>query len=103
MEPRIDVRGKTRPTESKFSVDVCAGPGNDNAWVYSHIGTPLVDLSLVGGVCTLLAYGQTGSGKTHTVTGLLEFIARDLFERQGKYWWVHRCKDCSIERDFLYR
>jgi len=43
---------------------------------------PLIDLGLVGGVCTMLAYGQTGSGKTHTIGGVLERIAEDLFQRQ---------------------
>jgi hypothetical protein len=49
MEPRIDVRGKTKPTETKFNVDACAGPEQDNAWLYSRVGLPLIDLCLVGG------------------------------------------------------
>ena len=33
---------------------------------------------------TLLMYGQTGSGKTHTINGVLEFAAEELFRRSPR-------------------
>ena len=31
----------------------------------------------------MFAYGQTGSGKTHTISGLVERLAKDLWPRPG--------------------
>ena len=36
-----------------------------------------------GGVGTMFAYGQTGSGKTHTISGLVERLAKELWHRPG--------------------
>ncbi len=84
LDPRMGVRGDARPVRSDFEVDYAFGPEHDNACVYGAVAGPLVELGLKGGVCTLLAYGQTGSGKTHTVGGVLERIAFDLFERRNE-------------------
>ena len=55
---------------------------------------PLVDLGLRGGVSTLFAYGQTGSGKTFTVSGILEPLAHDLFNR-GRFSRISTAKNAS--------
>ena len=82
FDPAFDVRGKVKLATSNFKVDHAFGPKKDNAAVYSTLGPDLVDLSLQGGICSLLSYGQTGAGKTFTMNGMLEFLAQDLFDRQ---------------------
>ena len=82
FDPAFDVRGKVKLVTSNFGVDHAFGPEKENAEVYSTLGPDLVDLSLQGGICSLLSYGQTGAGKTYTMNGMLEFLAQDLFDRQ---------------------
>jgi hypothetical protein len=82
LEPRLSIKGEPKPVLNTFDVDYAFGPNHDNELVYSTVTMPLIDLGLMGGVCTMLAYGQTGSGKTHTIGGILERIAQDLFIRQ---------------------
>jgi kinesin family protein 2/24 len=55
---------------------------DDNQRVYGEIATPLIDLSLNGGLSSMFAYGQTGSGKTFTIQGILQRVAFDIFNRQ---------------------
>jgi len=43
----------------------------------------LIDLAFQGGISTIFAYGQTGSGKTFTISGILEQLADDLFDRES--------------------
>ena len=64
-----------------FQVDYAFGPEHSNTDIYNAAIVPLVDLGLRGGISTLFAYGQTGSGKTFTVSGVLEPLAYDLFNR----------------------
>ena len=48
--------------------------------VYHYVVQPLVGYAFERrGRGTVLAYGQTGSGKTHTIAGLHELVARDVF------------------------
>ncbi len=84
LDPRIGVRGDARAEHADFDVDLAFGADDDNATVHASTALPLVDLALSGGVATMLAYGQTGSGKTHTIQGVLDRLAVDLFERQEK-------------------
>jgi len=83
LEPSIDFKGRPKTVVKKFSVDLAFGPEHDNKEIYSVVGLPLVHLALQGGICSMLSYGQTGSGKTFTMSGLLDFIAEDLFENDG--------------------
>lgn len=85
LEPRLDVRSNPKPSKYDFEVDFAFGPDQNNDDVYSALAMPVIDLGLKGGVCTVFAYGQTGSGKTHTISGILDKIGYDLFDRQGKY------------------
>jgi hypothetical protein len=50
-----------------------------NDVLYIHVGKPMVKLAANGGLATILTFGQTGSGKTHTITGIEERVAQDLF------------------------
>ena len=59
---------------------------------------PLVDLGLRGGISTLFAYGQTGSGKTFTVSGILEPLAHDLFNR-GRFSRISTAKNANVIND----
>jgi kinesin family member 2/24 len=49
--------------------------------VYTYTALPLLDFvaSGIGGRATVFAFGQTGSGKTHTMQGIQEILAEDLF------------------------
>jgi hypothetical protein len=47
--------------------------------VYRVTALPLVQVAARGGVSTLFMYGQTGSGKTHTMTGIEQAAAADVF------------------------
>lgn len=50
-----------------------------NDMLYMHVGKPMVKVAAYGGMATIVTYGQTGSGKTHTITGMEERVAKDLF------------------------
>ena len=78
---RAGPRGHTEVTApaTTFSVDMAFGPEDDTDTVYSHTMGRLLDTAARGGVATMFAYGQTGSGKTHTVVGLMDRLAGDLF------------------------
>ena len=87
-----------RITPTKFTVDMAFGEEDDNNVVYEAVAQPLIDLSLQvkyflhfyhsytdcceGGISTIFAYGQTGSGKTFTISGILDKLAVDLFNRK---------------------
>jgi kinesin family member 2/24 len=49
--------------------------------VYTYTTLPLLDFFVSGidGRATVFAFGQTGSGKTHTMQGIQEILAEDLF------------------------
>ena len=48
---------------------------------------PLVTFMFRKGSATCFAYGQTGSGKTHTMSGLQQLAARDIFKMmQSKFF-----------------
>jgi kinesin family protein 2/24 len=55
-----------------------------NRDVFEHVAGPLLDAACSGHTATLLMYGQTGSGKTHTINGVLEFAAEELFRRSPR-------------------
>ena len=37
----------------------------------------------------MFAYGQTGSGKTHTVMGIIEMLAEDIFTKKEEHTRLH--------------
>ena len=37
----------------------------------------------------MFAYGQTGSGKTHTVMGIIEMLAEDIFTKKEGHTRLH--------------
>lgn len=55
-----------------------------NSDVYEVVARPLLDTALSGNTATLLMYGQTGSGKTHTITGVTQEAAFELFHNLPK-------------------
>ena len=81
-----------------FQVDYAFGPEHSNTDIYNAAIVPLVDLGLRGGISTLFTYGQTGSGKTFTVSGILEPLAHDLFNR-GRFSRVSTTKNANMIND----
>ncbi len=80
--PKKKVDGLTRYLENTaFQFDYAFDEYSDTTAVYAHTVRPLVDFAFRGGRGTCFAYGQTGSGKTHTMSGIQELVAGDLFER----------------------
>ncbi|KAI9002342.1 P-loop containing nucleoside triphosphate hydrolase protein [Gaertneriomyces semiglobifer] len=71
------------------AVDLAFGEDVENETVYRATCVGLIGVALGGGVGTFLAYGQTGSGKTHTLTGIQQSVARDLFEYAREYRQMH--------------
>jgi len=71
-----------RITPNNFTVDMAFGEQDDNNIVYESIAEPLIDLAFQGGMSTIFAYGQTGSGKTFTISGILDKLAVDLFDKK---------------------
>lgn len=63
-----------------FDFDCVFDEAMSNADVYDQAAAQLVRSSLDGGVGTMFMFGQTGSGKTHTMGGIQELAARDLFQ-----------------------
>eukprot|EP01012_Entosiphon_sulcatum_P022324 TRINITY_DN2725_c0_g1_i1.p1 TRINITY_DN2725_c0_g1~~TRINITY_DN2725_c0_g1_i1.p1 ORF type:complete len:554 (-),score=70.45 TRINITY_DN2725_c0_g1_i1:187-1848(-) len=53
----------------------------DNEEVYQVAAWPLLEAASMGYTATCFMYGQTGSGKTHSMTGIYERVARDLFSQ----------------------
>ena len=60
----------------------CCIQGNDT--VYTTVGRPLVARSMDGQVGVVFAYGQTGSGKTHTMNGIMDGAAEQIFEQNDQ-------------------
>lgn len=71
----------------EFIFDHCVRPNQDNSYLYSQIGEPLLDHALDGYNVCMFAYGQTGSGKTHSIMGrdddpgLMHQFVANLFDR----------------------
>jgi len=68
-----------------FPSDAAFTEAATNQDVYYQSVQPLVDHTIRGGVATVFMYGQTGSGKTHTMTGLEELAAGDIFTALGSH------------------
>ncbi len=79
--PKLKVDGITKYVENTtFQFDHTFGEEDDTETVYKHTVQPLVGFAFQRkgrGMC--FAYGQTGSGKTHTMNGVQQLAARDIF------------------------
>ena len=83
--PKKKVDAITRYLENTaFQFDYAFDELCDTPAVYRSTVRPLVDFAFARGRGTCFAYGQTGSGKTHTMSGIQELVAGDLFERLGE-------------------
>mmetsp|Transcript_20605 Transcript_20605/g.41238 ORF Transcript_20605/g.41238 Transcript_20605/m.41238 type:complete len:733 (+) Transcript_20605:178-2376(+) len=79
---RLRVDGITKYMDHNgFAFDHSFGEEDSTGDVYRHTTQPLVEfvLSGRGGRATCFAYGQTGSGKTHTMGGIQEMVAEDIY------------------------
>lgn len=77
----IEFKSNGAPTlnTTDYKVDIAFDEESTNDQVYSTIAKPLIPWVLQGGIATIFAFGQTGSGKTHTMTGIEENLAQDIF------------------------
>ncbi|KAJ3227575.1 hypothetical protein HK099_001424 [Clydaea vesicula] len=76
---KLQQRFNKKSLETKlFSVDQVFDTQSTNEDVYESINH-LIPLILEGGVGTVFTYGQTGSGKTHTMTGIENLVAKNIF------------------------
>lgn len=57
----------------------CYDDNVDTEAVYQDAAKHLLLHTMEGGKSVCMMYGQTGSGKTHTMGGLFQYIAEDLF------------------------
>lgn len=72
-----------------FDFDRVFNEDSQTVEVYKSAGSRLVRGSLDGGISTMFMFGQTGSGKTHTMSGIQENAARDLFAgADGEEPWL---------------
>ncbi|KAI9105625.1 P-loop containing nucleoside triphosphate hydrolase protein [Phlyctochytrium arcticum] len=89
LTPKRTFDGKLQVIPKKIPVHVAFGEEVENEIVYRATTLRLMGVALGGGVGTLMAYGQTGSGKTHTLTGVEECVARDLWKLAKEYREMH--------------
>jgi len=68
-------------SHTQFPFDGVFDVGATNDDVYRHVGRPLLENALDGGLATLFVFGQTGSGKTHTMEAIERAAADELFSR----------------------
>jgi len=79
---KLRVDGITKYLDhASFVFDHSFDETESNETVYKHTTMPLLDFCVTGtgGRATVFAFGQTGSGKTHTMQGIEEILAADLF------------------------
>ena len=81
LEPKFGVKGDARIMKNDFTADFAFGPDHTNDDIYDSVAEPVLQIGLQGGVSTIFAYGQTASGKTYTITGILDRLSQELFER----------------------
>lgn len=79
---KLKVDGITKYLDhSRFAFDHAFDETASTEHVYQCTTMPLVDFFVAGngGRATVFCFGQTGSGKTHTMQGIQEMLAHDLF------------------------
>jgi len=68
-------------THTGFQFDHAFGEEATTDQIYLATTMPLVDHVVhTKGRATVFCYGQTGSGKTHTMSGIQQILAHDLYE-----------------------
>lgn len=68
-------------THTGFQFDHAFGEESTTDQIYLATTMPLVDHVVhTKGRATVFCYGQTGSGKTHTMNGIQQILAHDLYE-----------------------
>lgn len=68
-------------THTGFQFDHTFGEESTTDQIYVSTTLPLVDhVVRTKGRATVFCYGQTGSGKTHTMSGIQQILAYDLYE-----------------------
>jgi len=68
-------------THTGFQFDHAFGEESTTDQIYLATTLPLVDhVVRTQGRATVFCYGQTGSGKTHTMNGIQQILAHDLYE-----------------------
>jgi len=86
-----------------FVLDRVWGPKTSTEVVYKDVVLPRVQIALSGGGATLLCMGQTGTGKTHTMSGVVECLARDLASSGAnvslEFFEIYGKKCCDLLRD----
>jgi kinesin family protein 2/24 len=71
---------KTLVEPTSFTCSAAFDETCTNEILYTTVGKPMVRLAANGGHATLITLGQTGSGKSHTITGIEEHVASDIFK-----------------------
>eukprot|EP00536_Pseudo-nitzschia_multiseries_P012536 jgi/Psemu1/244639/estExt_Genewise1.C_4850004 len=67
-------------THTGFQFDHAFGEDSSTDQIYLATTMPLVDhVVRTKGRATVFCYGQTGSGKTHTMSGIQQILAHDLY------------------------
>jgi len=84
-------------THHRFPVHRVFDEDASNDAVYDATVAPMLARLAAGGSAACLMFGQTGSGKTHTMTGLQERLAADLFGEGSPLGARHRLSLSSVE------
>mmetsp|Transcript_45629 Transcript_45629/g.51471 ORF Transcript_45629/g.51471 Transcript_45629/m.51471 type:complete len:633 (-) Transcript_45629:115-2013(-) len=79
---KLKVDGITKYlTHTGFQFDHAFGEESTTDQIYLATTMPLIDHVIrTKGRATVFCYGQTGSGKTHTMSGIQQILAHDLYE-----------------------
>lgn len=88
-EPKVKYDLTPYTERHQFTYDCVLDENSNNALVYQHCCSKLIDTIFNQGNATCFAYGQTGSGKTHTMlgndheAGLYAIAAKEIFARSA--------------------
>lgn len=84
---------------TSFCFDYSFDESSSTEDVYKHTTLPLVDFVCEGngGRATVFAYGQTGSGKTHTMGGIQQMVAEDLFHLLSRQSEFSGDRECTLK------
>ncbi|KAG8341619.1 Kinesin motor domain [Trypanosoma vivax] len=88
-EPKVKYDLTPYTERHQFTYDHVLDENANNAVVYQHCCSKLIDTIFNQGNATCFAYGQTGSGKTHTMLGndhepgLYAIAAKEIFARSA--------------------
>jgi len=84
-------------THTGFQFDHAFGEESTTDQIYLATTMPLVDHVVhTKGRATVFCYGQTGSGKTHTMSGIQQILAYDLYDEMKA-----KCENVEIRLAFF--